>query len=238
MKAHLFYTILFLFIITAIVTILGITKVIIIDEFYLKGLFASLLLELVGAVIGLYQKADFFEDGSSKKNSMENEEIKIYSVNKNDNEVLVPSFNEKIVLERNSMDLIEVNPKAINHLSSLTEFLETPKKFREHINEEEMKFPLFEVDKKKIMSRYNGVQVTWDLIVSQLKKIDDENIEVVADAEGTIVSVYSGAIKVDENPELRFLKKGQKIKMIGVLSVIDFPMRIELKNTVVHYVSE
>jgi len=61
MKKALFYVFLVIFGLTAMVTLGGITKVIAIDDFYLKGLFGALLVQLVGAVIALYRRADFFE---------------------------------------------------------------------------------------------------------------------------------------------------------------------------------
>jgi hypothetical protein len=60
MKKILFYTFLSIFAITAAITLLGILKVIIIDSFYLKGLFGSLIIELIGSVIAIYKSADFF----------------------------------------------------------------------------------------------------------------------------------------------------------------------------------
>ena len=60
MKKALFYTFLVLFMVTFLATILGITKALLIDECYLKPLFAALLLELVGGVIGLYKTTKFF----------------------------------------------------------------------------------------------------------------------------------------------------------------------------------
>jgi len=64
MKSALFYTFLAIFVATAAVTLLGITGVVAIDDFYLKGLFGALLLELVGAVIGLYKATPFFQPKS------------------------------------------------------------------------------------------------------------------------------------------------------------------------------
>lgn len=55
MKKALFYAFLAIFVATAAVTLLGITGVVAIDEFYLRGLFAALLLELVAVVIGLFR---------------------------------------------------------------------------------------------------------------------------------------------------------------------------------------
>ena len=59
-KKHLFYVFLAVFAATAAVTLLGITKVVTVDDFYLKGLFAALLIELVGCVIALFKGTDFF----------------------------------------------------------------------------------------------------------------------------------------------------------------------------------
>ena len=42
-------------------TLLGITRVVAIDDFYLKGLFTALLLELIGAVVALYKATPFFQ---------------------------------------------------------------------------------------------------------------------------------------------------------------------------------
>jgi hypothetical protein len=62
MKQHLFYTFLGIFIATAVVTLLGITKVISIDDKYLTPLFSALLIELIGAVIAMYRGVNFFEE--------------------------------------------------------------------------------------------------------------------------------------------------------------------------------
>ena len=62
MKQHLFYTFLGIFIVTAIVTLLGITKVIIIDDKYLTPLFTALIIELVGTVIAMYRGVNFFDE--------------------------------------------------------------------------------------------------------------------------------------------------------------------------------
>lgn len=66
MKKHLFYTFLSIFVVTALITLLGIIQAIQIDEFYLKGLFGTLILELMGALIGLFKGTDFFPDANEK----------------------------------------------------------------------------------------------------------------------------------------------------------------------------
>ena len=60
MKTHLFYTFLAIFAATAIVTLLGVTNVIVIREGYLTALVSAFLIELAGAVIAIFRSAKFF----------------------------------------------------------------------------------------------------------------------------------------------------------------------------------
>ncbi len=60
MKRHLFYLFLVVFACTALLTLLGIAGVILINDFYLKGLYSVLLVELIGAVVGLFRATSFF----------------------------------------------------------------------------------------------------------------------------------------------------------------------------------
>ncbi len=57
-RDSLFYVLLALFIITIIITLLGVTKVIVIEEFYLKGLFAAFLIELGAAIFNIAKKGN------------------------------------------------------------------------------------------------------------------------------------------------------------------------------------
>lgn len=59
-KKHLFYTFLFIFAATAVITLLGVTNVITIREGYLTGLVTAFLIELAGAVIAIFKSANFF----------------------------------------------------------------------------------------------------------------------------------------------------------------------------------
>ncbi len=60
----LFYTFIVIFGITAVITILGITGVIkTIHKKYLNALFTALIIEVIGAVIGVFKSADFFQEG-------------------------------------------------------------------------------------------------------------------------------------------------------------------------------
>tara|TARA_B100000809_G_scaffold265566_1_gene324808 strand:+ start:271 stop:1074 length:804 start_codon:yes stop_codon:yes gene_type:complete len=57
-------------IITFVISILGITKVISIEKTYLKPLFFALLIEISGAVIGLYKTTNFFNEEPTKVDSI------------------------------------------------------------------------------------------------------------------------------------------------------------------------
>jgi len=57
---YLFFTFLGIFVATAVVALLGITKRVNIDDKYLTPLFLSLILEVAGAIILLFGAADFF----------------------------------------------------------------------------------------------------------------------------------------------------------------------------------
>lgn len=65
MKKHLFYTFLGVFVVTAIVTLFGVTGVITIKEEYLKPLVYAFLIESAGAVIALFRAAKFFDKETS-----------------------------------------------------------------------------------------------------------------------------------------------------------------------------
>jgi hypothetical protein len=60
MESALFYVVLFLFLCTGIVTLLGIIQKVSIEKRYLNGLFGALILELVAAVLYLFSNTDFF----------------------------------------------------------------------------------------------------------------------------------------------------------------------------------
>lgn len=68
MKKTLFFTFIFVFVATAVITLLGIIKVIDVDSAYLGKLFYLLIAESVAPVIALFKKTNFFdkEQGNSK----------------------------------------------------------------------------------------------------------------------------------------------------------------------------
>lgn len=75
MQQVLFYTILSIFVATAVLTLLGISKRIEIDEKYLNGLYKALLLELVAAVLFLFTSTDFFNQPGLHANTMDADSV-------------------------------------------------------------------------------------------------------------------------------------------------------------------
>ena len=73
MQQALFYTILSIFIATAVLTLLGISKKIEIEDKYLNGLYKALLLELVAAVLYLFASTDFFNQSGNTKDLLNTE---------------------------------------------------------------------------------------------------------------------------------------------------------------------
>lgn len=70
----LFYILAVLFVVTIVITLLGVTKVIEIDEFYLKGLFGAFLIELAAAVFNIVKNGDLLaETPDHTVNAMPNE---------------------------------------------------------------------------------------------------------------------------------------------------------------------
>lgn len=56
----LFYSFIVIFVVTAVVTLLGVVGAVQIGETQLNMLLSAFLVELTGAVIGLYKRTDFF----------------------------------------------------------------------------------------------------------------------------------------------------------------------------------
>jgi hypothetical protein len=72
MKRHLFYTFLWIFGITSIITLLGVIGVIKISDGYLSALVSAFLIESAGAVVAIFKRADFFSDDTSRNENAVN----------------------------------------------------------------------------------------------------------------------------------------------------------------------
>lgn len=80
-KDLLFYVLLVLFIVTIFITLMGITKIIDIEEFYLKGLFAVFIIELGAAVFNMVKNGNLLAESDEPK--LQNNNI-IQTMNSND----------------------------------------------------------------------------------------------------------------------------------------------------------
>ena len=195
MKKHLFYTFLFLFIATAIITLGGITKLIQIDEFYLKGLFASLILELCGAVILMYRKVDFF-DADTPEERIPKPALKHNTKNEN-------AFS-KSDLPKKPLNIKGLKPTTI-----------TVKEVIDSINSA----PPFQKD--EISEKYIGLLFEQ---VGYLGKIeqnwDDKSkvrVNILLNKEDIIGNSIWFSTSLKETPEIKVLQKGGAIKVKGVL---------------------
>ena len=66
MKKALFYTFLFVFASTVVITLLGIVNILPIEKGYLEKLFYALLVESTASIIALFKKTEFFSEEAIK----------------------------------------------------------------------------------------------------------------------------------------------------------------------------
>ncbi len=126
MKQALFYMFLFVFGATAVVTLLGITQLLQIQEGYLDQLFYLLIAESIAPVIVLFKKTDFFGVTTQDAQQIEDSRISVVLLPKQSfpraadpHECTVSVYNQESDDERE----IAITPIRINgHLSA---FLET-----------------------------------------------------------------------------------------------------------------
>ncbi|EIV8480247.1 hypothetical protein M2G96_12305 [Vibrio vulnificus] len=215
MKKHLFYTFLILFIATAVITLAGITRLIPIDEFYLKGLFGSLILELCGAVIFMYRKADFFDDTPKSnprpvpQNVMENEKV-----------CHAKDLDQKISnIEDTTPTSITVN-EVIESINSAPPF-----------------------QKKEVSEKYVGLVFESVGYLTKIDTDWNDKSKVRVNMLLEKGSIAGNSIwfstKLDEHPELKVLTKDSAIKVKGKLlsasgeglSITLQPIKIEILGT-------
>ena len=215
MKKHLFYTFLFLFIATAVITLAGITRLIPIDEFYLKGLFGSLILELCGAVIFMYRKADFFDDTPESNPHPSPPSV----VEK-----------EKICHEKDLVHKISISEDSTPTSITVKEVIES-------INSA----PPFQ--KKEVSEKYVGL--VFESVGYLKKVDTDWNdrskvrVNMLLEKGSIVGNSIWFSTKLDEHPELKVLTKDSAIKVKGKLlsasgeglSITLQPIEIEILGT-------
>lgn len=189
MKKTLFYAFIVIFILTAAVTLLGITNVISIKDKYLGPLCAALLIELVGSVIGIYRKVDFFDDNNKSLDDNPfkslNENGKSKSSNKIDNETKA-SRNKEI-------------PELDEYFTKLEKLSD---RFRE---------------KDNLKKEYNGKIVEHSGLVTSVNKYDSNSlIAVNLKTESIFTIIIKLPMKLET--DAFSLRKGDKIKVCGELN--------------------
>lgn len=141
MKKHLFYSILSIFVLTTVVTILGITKVISIEDKYLEKLTWAFLLQLAAALISIFRKTDFFSE----------EEKKVYQAAQSAQaEVVFP----QIIYDHPPKTEPQKITEAVELISlTSTEYFETYNKLKDRPLERDNWFK--EIDNKQV--EWNGI---------------------------------------------------------------------------------
>lgn len=82
MKKTLFYTFIFVFAATAIITLLGLIKAIPIEQAYLEKLFYLLIAEVIAPVIALFKKTNFFDEETTDITEKGNSKISVVMIPK------------------------------------------------------------------------------------------------------------------------------------------------------------
>lgn len=165
MKKHLFYTFLGIFISTAAVTLFGITNVIAIQDKYLTPLFGALLIELIGAVIALYRRADFFSNDSDSVESIAIKQPKTI-VDETVGADKPLTANNILINHKKSNDLKQMDQDAV----SLDEYFDSLNKLTDRFRE-----------KEKLREEMQGRRVIF------IGKVDN----VTSRRETTHISLYS-----------------------------------------------
>jgi hypothetical protein len=244
MKHHLFYTFLAIFIATAVIALLGIIGALKIPDFYLKSLTTALLIELVGAVIALYQKADFFEPESRTEFAAEPHEKagKIEQETFSRLSKTLPKHDAS-TLEEESVTQVKDQSYKITHEetlkpallalksapSLLAKQLETARSFMGYLLECERQVPAAELDLEAIFNRFIGLPVSWPLKIESIKFINQDYADIIA-FDG-VVRINSGPVKTVDHPEIKLLRKGEEIVLSGHLAKIHDKFYYTLTNS-------
>ena len=180
-----------------------------IDDFYLKGLFASLILELCGAVIFMYRKADFFDEPekSDEKPIVDIVEKTPVKIKEN------PSVEKpaKVISKPKRRDITE-------NLSSLENVKPTTITVEEVINSINSAPPF---QKKDVAEKYKGLvfeQVGY--LNSVEKDWKDERkvrVNILLEQKSVIGKSIWFSTSLEQTPEIKVLQKGAAIKVRGKL---------------------
>jgi hypothetical protein len=205
LKKHIFYTFLFIFIATSVLTLLGVTRVISIPDKYLNILIGLLIIQLVGLVIGLYRATDFFKsttDESEKSKLKSPEEISEKSLQPEDK---VPGAAELPIEKK-----VETTPKLSN--ISLEEYFSTLRSL-------DGKY----VECDEFVDSLEGVQVSWKGIVYSVRRDYDGSFSIGLRPLRPLSDNIRFILPVTLSPELEAkafsLRKGDKVLATGILRI-------------------
>ena len=207
MKRHLFYTFLTIFGLTAVVTLLGITRVIVIEEFYLKGLFGAFIVELAGAVVALYRKAEFFEAEATAPSPKE---------------ISPPASSRSDTVTAHDRSTLALPPPSASDsgLTQISQHTSSVQALKQYIKEAESEVPAAELDRSRIAQRFIGAKVSWVVSVQSVTLRGSDTAVVEAMGEAAIAFVNSDSMSLAVHPDLRFLKLGDLVVMSGRIAEI------------------
>lgn len=157
-KQLLFYIFLGIFVSTTIVGLLGITSVITIKDKYLTPLFYAFIIELAGAVICIYKKANFFDEESNSFNHKNNQNIEKNKSKESQDSIIIAQPNT--VLKSNNIPNLSLIESAIAYFNKL----------------EELEGRFYE--QQEFINNFNGTKVSWSGYISSVSGGISENEEI------------------------------------------------------------
>lgn len=208
-KDILFFTFLVIFILTSIITLLGVVKVIDIENYYLKGLFIAFIIELGGAVVGLYNKVDFF---SKDHHGMLEEKENSHDVKP------LPLSNTKKDITRKSTTTQKSAAKPGKMAS-------VPLDIKRYLDEQKATMAGVDYDEEKLLQKYIGLDVEWEMKFESMKpsKVDDSLKDVFLYSDDLrSPSVYARNVDLDKFPFLKFIKNGDLTIVKGTILKIGY----------------
>lgn len=198
MKKHLFYTFLGIFVATAIVTLLGITKVLIIDDKYLMPLVTALLIELVGAVVAMYKGTNFFDDENKDEGKVFREEIKP-KTDSQDNEI--DSYAPKPYKILKDLDTKSATP------IDMAEFFDRVESVKDRFKE-----------KKKLYKELHESYVSY---TGTVYTVNDSDGWVNIVTENSSISFVIIWLPIKQEAEAYSLHKGDVVNTMGIIASED-----------------
>ncbi len=195
MKKHLFYTFLFIYLITALVTLSSLIGIIKIDDKYLSQLVPALLVETAVAIIGLFKKTNFFEDPKEQIEEYKKKEVRNIGLSKT-------REGERV------KELIPTEPTNAQ-IPSIEEYYRLYYSFDERFREQH-----------NFVDKWNGKTVEWKGKVMSVSKIGNNNLSVHLfslreDSNDSVIAKFDKTKEVD----LYSLRKGDIIQVRGVLDL-------------------